>query len=233
MANVSHLAKNGFLKVSYIDRAAPGNQAAAFKGLVLAGGRSTRMKQDKAILEYHGQSQVGYVFHLLRKFCNEVFISCRAEQAEEAAFKNFPQIHDRFIDLGPLAGIFSAFYEFSDSAWLVLACDLPFVDEETLSYLIEKRNPRRLATAYQNPPDGLPEPLCTIYEAGAYLVFQQYLAQGCHSPRQLLIDSAIERLNLKSPHKLTNINYPEEYAAAKMSIQIAANKGIAGVEKSR
>ena len=49
-------------------------------------------------------------------------------------------------------------------AWLVLACDLPFLDRATLQHLIAQRASARLATAYRSSSDGQPEPLCAIFE---------------------------------------------------------------------
>ena len=49
----------------------------------------------------------------------------------------------------------------------MLACDLPFLADETLRHLIEHRDPSRLATAYRSSHDGLPEPLCAIWEPAA------------------------------------------------------------------
>ncbi|MDQ6610064.1 MAG: NTP transferase domain-containing protein, partial [Bacteroidota bacterium] len=56
-------------------------------GLVLAGGRSVRMKQDKGLLHWHGKEQRYYMADLLQQCCAEVFISCRQEQAQNISEK--------------------------------------------------------------------------------------------------------------------------------------------------
>ncbi|HEX2495054.1 MAG TPA: NTP transferase domain-containing protein, partial [Steroidobacter sp.] len=129
-------------------------------GLILAGGASTRMQRDKASLEYHGKSQVAWAFELLQSLCTATFISVRPDQRNDAARAHFPQIIDRLSGVGPIAGISAALQEHPKAAWLVLACDLPFVSEATLQFLIEQRDPQRIATAYRSAHDGLPEPLC-------------------------------------------------------------------------
>jgi molybdenum cofactor guanylyltransferase len=183
-------------------------------GLVLTGGASTRMGKDKAALAYHGRSQTEHAVELLRPFCQDVFVSSRAEQASTAARASFPQIHDRFLDFGPTSGILSAMVEKPESAWLVLGCDLPFVTPETLATLVQNRDPWKLATAFASAHDQLPEPLCTIYEPRGRQRFLQFMALGLTCPRKVLIQSTIKSLPLPDPRWLANINHPDEFQAA-------------------
>lgn len=184
-------------------------------GLVLSGGKSTRMKKDKSMLEYHGKKQVSYCFDLLSQFCDQVFVSNRKDQSRLAAHKKLPQIHDVFVDIGPLGGILSAMTHHPDIAWLVLACDLPFVNESTIKTLIKKRNPSKMATAYRSTHDPqLPEPLCAIYEPKALFQLLQFLAQGIHCPRFILKHSAIHIIEQDHPLSLDNVNDPQEYQNA-------------------
>jgi molybdopterin-guanine dinucleotide biosynthesis protein A len=88
-------------------------------------GKSLRMGYDKSSIEWHGKEQRYYMADLLKQYCDEVFISCRADQQNEmdSHYKTLP---DTFVDLGPYGAILSAFREKPDAAWLVVACDLPF-----------------------------------------------------------------------------------------------------------
>lgn len=183
-------------------------------GLVLAGGNSRRMKTDKSLLEYHGIPHVLYCFELLSNFCERVFISNRQHQSNFRGHKNLPQIHDRdeFINIGPWGGILSAMTEYPEIAWFVLACDLPYVHFETLQRLIDKRNPQVIATAYRSTHDGLPEPLCAIYEPIAKTQISSFLSnKGIKSPRRIMNYSDIELLELDDKIALDNINNLEEY----------------------
>ena len=103
-------------------------------GLVLAGGQSSRMGEDKALLKYHGQTQLEYGYKLLEKFCAKTFISINHKHSAEKTRKKFPFIIDQFEQGGPLNGIASALSAHPDKAWLVIACDLPLLDELTLYY---------------------------------------------------------------------------------------------------
>ena len=68
---------------------------------------------------------------------------------------------------GPIVGIRSALAANPNVAWLVLACDLPFLSDAALSQLLRERDPAAVATAYRSTHDGLPEPLCAIWEPAA------------------------------------------------------------------
>ncbi len=189
----------------------------ALYGLVLTGGKSTRMKADKAALTYHGKPQSAVCFELLSEFCEKVFISNRADQADAPGNKGFPQIHDgeEFSGKGPLAGILSAMQAYPNAAWLVLACDLPYVDSPTVKYLFGHRDPKKIATAYRSAHDGLPEPLCAVYEVQAQPVLLKFFHGGTLCPRKILINSATHLLEPQNPTALENINDPEEYQKAK------------------
>jgi molybdopterin-guanine dinucleotide biosynthesis protein MobB len=185
-------------------------------GLVLAGGKSTRMKKDKSLLEYHGKKQSVHCFEILSKFCDQVFLSNREGQAQLDGHKTLPQIHDTFLEIGPLGGILTAMTKSPEAAWLVLACDLPFVNEKVLKTLVQRRNPFKMATAYQSVEDhGLPEPLCAIYEPKAVFGLMQSLGGGgIHCPRTILKNSDVHLLTQPQKTSLDNINTPQEYRDA-------------------
>jgi molybdopterin-guanine dinucleotide biosynthesis protein A len=182
-------------------------------GLVLTGGRSTRMKKDKAQLEYNGEPQARRAFALLSLFCPKVFVSTREESAQLSYQKDLPKIYDReeYIDAGPLAGILSAMQEHPQAAWLVLACDLPLADEAALKNLITNRNPQKYATGYISTHDGLPEPLCAIYEPHYRTRLEEFFKKGTACPRKVMINSDVELIEQKDPRWLDNVNTPEEY----------------------
>lgn len=183
-------------------------------GLVLAGGKSTRMHTDKTTLEYHGQPQRNHLHELLESFCDDVFISCREEQADGIP-KKFTTITDSFLGMGPMGAILSAFRQYPNRAWLSVACDLPLLSRKSLQYLAEHRNPSKIATAFNNPDSSFPEPLITIWEPKSYPVLLHFLSLGYSCPRKVLINSDIELLEAPVPRELTNVNRPEEYREAK------------------
>lgn len=179
-------------------------------GLVLTGGKSERMGTDKAAISYGGEEEARRVFALLQEFCSEVFISCRAEQAELPGRRGLPQIHDTMIGKGPTGGILAALEARPDASWLVAACDLPGLDRTTLAALVEGRDPFKVGTAFRGYQD-LPEPLCAIYEPKAAPRLYQFMAAGYDCPRKMLINSPARILDPPAGG-LDNVNTPEDAA---------------------
>ena len=195
-------------------------------GLVLAGGRSSRMQRDKAALQYHGRTQLEWAVDLLRPHVERVFVSVRPDQRDDPVRAKYPQIVDRYDNLGPIAGIVSAQAEHPQVAWLVLACDLPFLDDETLKHLLRERRTDCQATAYRSSHDGLPEPLCAIYEPHSREALADYVASGRQCPRKFLLKGQTHLLEPLHPRALDNINTPEEYGSAMENLQPATRKQI-------
>lgn len=125
-------------------------------GLLLAGGASRRMQRDKAQLVYAGEPQLLRAWHLLEAVTERAFLSVRDSQRQDPLRAGLAQIVDSYAAIGPAAGILSAQQACPGVAWLVIACDLPLLDEGTLRKLIDARDPATDATAYGSRFDGLP-----------------------------------------------------------------------------
>ena len=186
-------------------------------GLVLLGGKSTRMGQDKSRLNYHGKPQLDYMKEILTPFCAELFFSGRKEQAASSS----RWISDKleYADTGPLAGILSAMEEHPGKSWIVLAVDLPFVTRQTLQYLIENRDPQKIATVFRSNYDSLPEPLCAVWEGHSLAKIKELFANGIRCPRKILINSDVRLLEQKDKRWLDNVNTPEEFEHALKTIK--------------
>jgi molybdopterin-guanine dinucleotide biosynthesis protein A len=180
----------------------------ALNGLVLAGGKSVRMGEDKGIIDYHGKPQREYEADLLSPFCENVFISLNQNQTSDG-IHNYPTIIDTFTGLGPYGAILSAFREHPNQGWLTVACDLPLLNEESLRLLVGKRNPSKVATCFHNPETRFPEPLITIWEPRAYPVLLEFLSQGYSCPRKVLINTDIEEIMVDKVDFMENVNDPQ------------------------
>ncbi|WP_223847313.1 NTP transferase domain-containing protein [Hymenobacter montanus] len=187
------------------------------RGLVLAGGRSERMQTDKGALQYHGLDQRQHTAALLGEFCPDVRVSVRPEQAADLPAGLTP-LPDTFLGLGPLGGLLSAFQADPNAAWLVLACDLPFLTRTTLEFLVTNRQSARAATALRSPVDDFPEPLVTIWEPRSYGQLLRFLSMGYSCPRKALINSDIALLPAPVSAELRNVNTPEERAQAEREL---------------
>lgn len=180
-------------------------------GLLLAGGRSTRMRRDKAALAYRDRTQLEEAYELLASVTERAFISVRPDQTLEPLRSRFPQIVDAHEGLGPLAGILAAQRAHPEVSWLVLACDLPFLDRAVLAHLIAERDREGLATAYRSTFDGLPEPLCTLYEPRSAAVLARYATGGKSCPRKFLIEQQARLLEPLRADALDNVNSTADY----------------------
>ena len=182
---------------------------APIHGLVLAGGKSKRMGQDKTKLNYHGKTQLSHTVELLENNLLNTYVSL----AEDQDLSDFEVIQDKFVGLGVFGAICSAFMQDPNKAWLVLATDLPFVDNELIQLLLKHRNPSKVATAVKGKSKQFVEPIITIYEPKAYPVLLSYLSQGYSCPRKALINSDVEVVEVDD-NLIRNVNTPEEYQEA-------------------
>jgi molybdenum cofactor guanylyltransferase len=190
-------------------------------GLILAGGSSSRMRQDKAALRYAGMTQLDRAFELASRHVPKVFVSVRASQITDPARAQKPMIVDSIVGEGPIVGIRSALAAYPNVGWLVLACDLPFLSGAALSQLLRERDATALATAYRSAHDGLPEPLCAIWEPAAAAALAAYDSSGGTCPRKFLIRHAAPLLEPQDRRALDNVNTPEEYAQARAALDAA------------
>lgn len=177
-------------------------------GLILAGGKSQRMGEDKGLIQYGGKCQIDRCLDLLNAFSSNNALSVRYDQYPEDMFPCLPRIYDK-DSFGPLSGILSAFEKIKDVAWLVLACDLPGLDRRTVQKLCEERDSDFLATVFCRDGDFL-EPLCAIYEPKIREVLMSQVAIGVRCPRKIFQKIAVKKIVLINSNPLVNINTQEE-----------------------
>jgi len=189
-------------------------------GLVLAGGSSTRMLRDKATLRYRGRSQLERAFELAARHCPEVFVSVRPSQVADPARAAHPMLVDSVVGEGPIVGIRSAMTAFPKAAWLIIACDLPFLSDDTLEFLMQQRDSGLLATAFMSVHDNLPEPLCAVWEPAAGTALAAYQAAGGKCPRKFLMQNPVKLVRPLDERALDNVNTPDDYAAALSALQV-------------
>ncbi|RAO77734.1 NTP transferase domain-containing protein [Dyella jiangningensis] len=190
-------------------------------GLLLSGGASQRMRQDKAALSYRGEPQLLRAWRLLERFTERHFLSVRDHQRGDPMRAGLPQIVDGYEAIGPAAGILSAQDRFPDAAWLVVACDLPLLDERTLQQLVDARDAAADATAFASRHDGLPEPLCAIWEPSSHALLKQRHDAGSYCPRKALMQSRLVLLPAPGD-ALDNVNTPEERAEMQHRLEYPA-----------
>lgn len=179
-------------------------------GLVLSGGASARMGQDKALLDHAGTPQLAATFQLLLRHVQSCFISLRKDQADEPLRTGFPGLIDEHEAIGPAAGLLAAHRAHPTAAWLVLACDLPLLEDATLAALVGARDGDHIAVAYRSAYDDLQEPLCALWEPAALERLEAQVKAGRYGLREVLRSPDVRLLPAPSNGSLDNINTPEE-----------------------
>lgn len=183
-------------------------------GLILTGGKSSRMGFDKNLIAYHKKPHSIWTFQLLQRYTTRCFISISKNQDEpETEF-----IRDEFSDLGPIAAIYSAFKAYHNEAFFVIANDLPFISDEILQCLIEARDPGFQATAFRNPKRAHPEPLACIWEPASFPIIDDFIQKKNYSLLDVLKSLHVKEVILE-PAKLFNANTKEDSLVAKAKIK--------------
>lgn len=176
-------------------------------GLVLTGGKSSRMGEDKALIHYKGGPHGQYIFDILSKYCDQVFISSKKDQWVGTPLESLPSIHDHFD--GPVGGILSAFETYPDVNWIVVACDLIHFNQTTVEKLLSEASDK-VATCFKNDQKDFPEPLCAFYTPNAKKYFVQAIKDDVTCPVKILKNLDITLIPQTNGINLANINTQKE-----------------------
>jgi len=179
-------------------------------GLILTGGKSERMREDKALINYFGKPHAHYMFDILSSYCDKVFLSARENQWKGTALENLPSIIDE--GKGPISGMLAAFEQYPEMNWIIAACDLIYFNEKTVEKLLANATLDHIATAYKNADKGFPEPLCAFYTPKAYEAFKEAQAQNITCPVKVLKNAKVNLLDQEDGINLANVNTQEERA---------------------
>ena len=175
-------------------------------GLLLIGGKSSRMGKDKSELTFRDQlTQKERGIKLLQSVCDEVYLSVSSDYPPE---KN--AIPDAFGQIGPLGAIASAQRAQPSVSWFVLACDLPLLEVADLETLANARDESHPAVYYTSAIDKQPEPLCAIWEASSGTAVASAITDGSLCPRNVLSQLNGNALPALAPWSLANTNTPAD-----------------------
>jgi molybdopterin-guanine dinucleotide biosynthesis protein A len=190
-------------------------------GAVLAGGESRRLGQDKALLPLFGRPLILHPFEVLRRMVSEVVVV--TIPGRSYSHLGLPVVHDRFVGLGPLAGIHAALEFARPRPLFVLACDLPFVTVELVAHVVDWSSSGRAfgsgtdaaaveARARVAVWEGRRQPLCGLYSASCRQALEARLSAGRLEAWRFLDEIATtgvavgENLAFYRPDLLLNIN---------------------------
>lgn len=179
-------------------------------GYILAGGKSSRMGTDKALLMIQHEPSLKRMISLIEPFCQSVKIS-----GERSEYKDFDVeiIPDLFSDCGPISGLYSSLCHSSSDWNLLVSVDVPFVNDELFRYLI--LNIGGFDCIIPEHTGGI-EPLVGLYHKRALPVLKEMISRGDYKLMNLLrklntrfVDC--NSLTQKYPRLFMNINRIEDY----------------------
>lgn len=214
---------------------------------VLAGGRSSRMGSDKALLEWRGEPLVARQARLLEAalpagsnvaivgsiarygaFGFPVVEDLRQQQQEEEVGETHHQQHQ-----GPLAGIEAALASPYAAEWnLVIACDMPRLDAGLLARLLgtiaQQAGPDTDVILSRSASHG-PEPLCSIYRRRFVRIASRQLDAGRRKVREALEEKhgvELVHFEIDDESVLTNLNTPADWRRAAAAAEAAAQANL-------
>ncbi|MDB4160763.1 molybdenum cofactor guanylyltransferase [Bacteroidia bacterium] len=201
------------------------------KGVVLMGGQSSRMGQDKSqlavptsILSYNSPSTAAqtdeklqtlaeFAHSKLKCYLDNVHFSINKSQAG-LGLEN--TIVDEYEEEGPLSGIISALKD-TQSSILVLGVDMPLVTKQSIKSLIQQRNWDLLTTTFYNNQSNTWEPMLSIWEYETLPCLEEYFNSGGRSIQKFLNQFGNQRVPIPNLEEFTNVNTMEEYKTIGLS----------------
>ena len=180
--------------------------------VILAGGKSSRMGSNKALLDFGGRPLIQVIADRIRSITDQILISSNDPSRYE--FLNFPVIPDRYRGHGPLAGLHAAMLWNTCALYIILACDLPNLQAPFLRRLTSLV--KGYDAAIPRTRDGLAHPLCAVYRRTCLPAVESSLLRGANKMIEILQQSSLS-IRWVEPEEgrfedveLANINTPED-----------------------
>lgn len=183
-------------------------------GIVLAGGKSTRLGTQKALLKLRDQTFLERAVSALRPFCRQIIVVSAPESALPDV-ESCTMVEDEEPGLGPLGGLVTGLATSDDEWHLVLACDLPLVRSQVLGLIVSETAG---ADAVVPQVAGRLEPLLAAYARACLPAARAALGAGKRAMTALLDQVQVKiieepRLRDVDPSlvSFTNVNTWDDY----------------------
>ncbi len=176
-------------------------------GVVLAGGKSTRMGSDKGLLKFSEGTFTETLARKLQQVCPEVVIS--ANDYQPYSHLGIPLIADVFQECGPLGGIHAVLQYVQTSYIFVVPCDLPLLSVSTFQTILRVTQPNSVTICKER--DRL-HPLCGVFPVSFRHNLEKYIIGGGRSVLGLLSTMPVHTIDVTGiSHEFQNINTPLDY----------------------
>lgn len=183
---------------------------------ILAGGQSTRMGTDKALLLLDGISLLERAIELARQVTSKVFI---LGPREKYGSMGVDTVQDEFAGCGPLAGIHAALGISETDLNLIISVDTPFMTSQFLQYLLDRASAQPDALAVVPDAAGGLQGTCAVYRRPFRAVAGQQLKRGRNKVADVYPLVRMEYVDEQEIHAagfdpaiFANLNTPEEFA---------------------
>ncbi len=175
--------------------------------IIMAGGRSRRMGQDKSMLLINGEPVVKHIFEQLRLHFGQILIS--SDNVSKYSFLNVEVVPDEVTGKGPLIGIASALRASVNDVNFVIACDIPEVDISFVQHMVRESKGFD-AVIPQSGPSRY-EPLFAVYKKSALAAIDKAIAAGVYRIIDPLKDCKVNYIDLVRSQQLENLNTMKDY----------------------
>ncbi len=145
------------------------NKEVTVVGIILSGGKSRRMGQEKGFVKYKGKALIEYAIEALKPLCNELVISTANV---DYAYLGLPMIADEIPDCGPIGGISTCMKAIEADIYLVISCDVPNVPTQLFSDLLTQLDGNAVIPIDET---GRKQPLAACYASSALSFFDKAL----------------------------------------------------------
>lgn len=181
-------------------------------GLVLCGGKSSRMQADKAFIQYHELPQAYHLFNKISLLCYQMFLSCNQNQVDKIEVQ-FPIIIDdvKYENNGPICAILSALEIHKNKSFLVLACDYPLLTFDDILELKNVWENGDSSVSFYNNETNFREPLLAIYHQNDLEKLVQFYNEGNNSLQYFLNEINAKKIIANSNKNLTSIDTKEAF----------------------
>jgi molybdopterin-guanine dinucleotide biosynthesis protein A len=174
-------------------------------GIVLAGGKSSRMGYDKGLAKVGERKMIELVIQSLKKVCDEIIIISNTNAYN---YLDIPVYVDLIKDCGPIGGIFTGLFHSQSDRNLIVACDMPFVSDKLLNTIIDNCENTKIVIPSIN---GQLEPLCGYYHKDIILKLKSFIDLNEYSVHKIIKHFAYKAIPFDSNSiLLTNVNTPDE-----------------------
>ncbi|MBP6625676.1 MAG: molybdenum cofactor guanylyltransferase [Chitinophagaceae bacterium] len=183
---------------------------AKFAVYILAGGKSSRMGEDKSLLPYHESNMLSTIIHIAKELSNSIYLVSGHEAHQKFGLSMLDDLHPA---LGPAGGLGSLLQHSKHSMNLVLSCDMPCVDVNNIHYIFSQISAHQIGISTLGK---YTEAFPGFYAKSIEEKWHQLVASGIYSMHELIsnFDSIFvdgKEIVKSNPNFFKNINTPEDY----------------------